>query len=79
MSQLQFTVGFRLRQKTCHVAVEADDALIAALKVKMSQPEAHIMYVRRQNRRGDARNPADPLHEGGKTLGDHPGKRAEAL
>jgi hypothetical protein len=43
--------------KSEHVIVDADDALIAALKVKAERPEALIMYVRRQNRRGDARNP----------------------
>ena len=37
--------------------VEAEDALIAALKVKTEHPEARIMYVRPQNRRGDARHP----------------------
>ena len=35
--------------------VDAEDALIAALKVKSKRPEALILYVRRQNRRGDAR------------------------
>jgi hypothetical protein len=37
--------------------VDAEDALIAALKVKAERPDAIITYVRRQNRRGDARNP----------------------
>jgi hypothetical protein len=36
--------------------VDAEDALIATLKVKAECPEALIMYGRRQNRRGDARN-----------------------
>ena len=53
----QFSVGIKLNEKADHVAVEAEDALIAALKVKMDRPEAIIMYVRRQNRRGDARHP----------------------
>jgi hypothetical protein len=41
--------------------VDADDGLIAALKVKMQRPEAEILYVRRANKRGDARNPARTL------------------
>ena len=33
------------------------DRDIAALKAKCEQPDALIMYVRPQNRRGDARHP----------------------
>jgi hypothetical protein len=54
---LQFAVGLKLKSKVEHVIVDAEDALIAALKVKAEHPAALIMYVRRQNRRGDARNP----------------------
>ena len=54
---LQFAVGLKLKSKSEHVIVDAEDALIAALKVKAERPEALIMYVRRQNRRGDTRNP----------------------
>jgi hypothetical protein len=54
---LQFAVGFKVEGKTRHVVVEADDALIAALKVKTQRPEALIAYVRRENRRGDTRHP----------------------
>jgi hypothetical protein len=32
--RLQFAVGFKLHGKSNHVIVEAEDALIAALKVK---------------------------------------------
>jgi len=32
--QLQFAVGFKLHDKASHVIVDAEDALIAALKVK---------------------------------------------
>ena len=53
---MQFAVGLKLKAKAEHVIVEAEDALVAALKVKAERPEALIMYVRRQNRRGDARN-----------------------
>jgi hypothetical protein len=56
-SLLQFAVGFNLHGKTGHVIVGAEDALIAALKVKMQRPEALIKYVRRRNKRGDTRHP----------------------
>ena len=32
---MQFAVGFKFQEKTGHVVVDAEDALIAALKVKM--------------------------------------------
>ena len=54
---MQFAVGLKLRSKSEHTIVDAEDALIAALKVKAERPEALIMYVRRQNRRGDTRHP----------------------
>jgi hypothetical protein len=47
--------------KADRVAVDAEDALIAALKVKTERPDATITYVRRQNRRGDARHPSHSL------------------
>ena len=60
---VQFTVGLKLKGKTDHVAVDAEDALIAALKVKTEHPEAIITYVRQQNRRGAARHPSHGLSE----------------
>jgi hypothetical protein len=54
---VQFAVGFKIQGKTGHVVVDAEDALIAALKVKMQRPEALIAYVRQQNKRGDTRHP----------------------
>jgi len=54
---MRFTVGLKLKAKSDHIAVEAEDALIAALKAKTQHPEARIMYVRPSNRRGDARHP----------------------
>jgi hypothetical protein len=54
---MQFTVGINTGGRTSHVSVEAEDALIAALKVKAENPSARITYVRRSNRRGDARHP----------------------
>ena len=58
---MRFTVGLKANAKTDHTVVDADDALIAALKVKMQRPEAEILYVRRANKRGDARHPAHTL------------------
>ena len=53
---MQFAVGIKRNGKTDHLFLEADDALIAALKVKLERPDAAIMYVRRTNKRGDARH-----------------------
>jgi hypothetical protein len=58
---VQFTVGIKLKGKIDHLAVDAEDALSAALKVKTEHPEAVITYVRQQNRRGDARHPSHLL------------------
>jgi hypothetical protein len=52
---MKFTVGLKHKGKVHHVVVDAEDALIAALKAKTGHSEAQIMYVRPQNRRGDAR------------------------
>jgi hypothetical protein len=60
---MQFTVGLKLKSKVSHVVVEAEDALIAALKVKVNRPNAVIMYARPKNRRGDTRHPSLPLAE----------------
>ena len=60
-SLLLFAVGLKLKGKSDHVVVDGEDALIAALKAKAQYPEALITYVRRQNRRGDARHPAQTL------------------
>ena len=54
---MQFTVGVKQNGKTEHFIVEAEDALIAALRSKIERPEALIMYLRPTNRRGDARHP----------------------
>ena len=60
----QFTVGLRVKASTDRIVVDAEDALIAALKVKAERPEATIMYVRRLNRRGDTRHPLHNLTGG---------------
>jgi hypothetical protein len=65
MALLQYAVGIRIKGKTDQVAVEAEDALIAALKAKMAHPEAAITYVRKRNARGDRRHPHPDLAEAG--------------
>ena len=54
---LEFTVGINIAGDRQSVTVSAEDALIAALKVKHETPRAMINYVRRRNRRGDRRHP----------------------
>jgi hypothetical protein len=54
---LRYVVGVRLRNKADQMTVDAEDALIAALKVKTAHPEAAITYVRKRNARGDRRHP----------------------
>jgi len=56
---MQFTVGFKVGEKTDHTVVDVEDDLIAASKVKMQRPNAEIMYVRRANR-GERGTPASP-------------------
>jgi hypothetical protein len=58
---MRYAVGMKLATKSQHIVLEAEDALVAALKVKSEKPDAMITYVRRQNRRGDARHPAQKL------------------
>ena len=43
-----YTVGLVAKGKADRVAVVAEDALIAALRVKAERPDATITYVRRQ-------------------------------
>jgi hypothetical protein len=43
---VQFAVGFKSGGKTGHVVVDAEDALIAALKVKAERPELQIVRPR---------------------------------
>lgn len=54
---MQYIVGLKLKGKSGHIAVLAEDALSAALKAKSQAPDSTILYVRRQNKRGDARRP----------------------
>jgi hypothetical protein len=52
-----YTVGLRLQTRAKALTIDAEDALLAALKIKLENPEAHITYVRKSNRRGDRRHP----------------------
>jgi hypothetical protein len=56
---MQYIVGLKLKGKSGHISVPAEDALSAALKAKSQAPDSTILYVRRQNKRGDARRPND--------------------
>jgi hypothetical protein len=56
-----YTVGLRLGTRTKVLTIEAEDALLAALKIKLENPEALITYVRKSNRRGDQRHPHEAL------------------
>jgi hypothetical protein len=53
----KFTVGLHVDGTRHSVTVTAEDALMAALKVKLEQPAAAINFVRRSNKRGDLRHP----------------------
>ncbi len=50
--------------KAGHMVVKAEDALIAALKVKHENPAAAITYVRKRNARGDRRHPGQRVPKG---------------
>ena len=56
-----YTVGLKLQTRTKALTIEAEDALLAALKIKLENPEALITYVRKANRRGDRRHPHEAL------------------
>ncbi len=56
-----YTVGLKLGTGAKALTIEAEDALLAALKIKLENPEALITYVRKLNRRGDRRHPHEAL------------------
>jgi hypothetical protein len=58
-----YIVGTMTEGKSAGVTVDAEDALIAALKVKQRHPTATITYVRKLNARGDRRHPHLELSE----------------
>jgi hypothetical protein len=59
----RYMVGTRTGSKATAIVIEADDALIAALKVKQQNPSAVITYVRKHNERGDRRHPHGMMAE----------------
>jgi len=58
-----YVVGLRQRTRAKAVTIDAENALIAALRAKHDNPEAAITYVRKSNRRGDRRHPHEGLSE----------------
>ena len=60
---VRFAVGLKVKEQSDHVVVDAEDALIAALKAKIERPDAEITYVS-ANKRGDARHPPHTLKKG---------------
>jgi hypothetical protein len=67
---MRYAVGIKIGSKADQMTVEAEDALIAALKAKTANPEAAITYVRKQNVRGDRRHPH------ASTIEENPAERA---
>jgi hypothetical protein len=59
----RYTVGLKFGNRNDALVVEAEDALVAALRAKSVNPEAMITYVRKSNRRGDCRHPHHSLAE----------------
>ena len=55
-----YIVGLKHRTQSKVLTIEGEDALMAALKAKLENPDALVTYVRKSNRRGDRRHP----HEG---------------
>jgi hypothetical protein len=58
-----YIVGLRQKTRSKVLTIDAEDALIAALRAKHDNPEAVITYVRKSNRRGDRRHPHEGLSE----------------
>lgn len=56
-----YTVGLKLKTGSRTLSIEAEDALIAALKSKLENPDAAVTYVRKSNQRGDRRHPHQGL------------------
>jgi hypothetical protein len=58
-----YVVGLRQKTRAKAVTIDAENALIAALRAKHNNPEAAITYVRKSSRRGDRRHPHEGLSE----------------
>lgn len=63
MNHDKYTMGLRYKTRSKVLTIEAEDALLAALKAKCENLEAAITYVRNSNRRGDCRHPHENLRE----------------
>lgn len=59
----RYMVGTREGRQSASLTVEAEDALVAALKVKHQNPAAMITYVRKTNARGDRRHPHPDVND----------------
>ena len=59
----EYTIGLTVQGRSQVLTIDAEDALIAALKAKHEYPEASITYVRKSNRRGDRRHPHGGLSQ----------------
>jgi hypothetical protein len=57
----EYIVGLRLGKRSEVLTIEAEDALIAALKAKYNHPEALISYVRKSNRRGSSQSASEGM------------------
>ena len=60
---ITYIVGLRQKARSRVLTIDAEDALIAALRAKHEHPEAVITYVRKSNRRGDYRHPHEELSQ----------------
>ncbi len=58
---IRYMVGMRIGRTSRGITVQAEDALVAARKAKLDNPEAMITYVRKSNDRGDKRHPHEEL------------------
>ena len=76
---LQYTVGMRIGRKSEQAAVEAEDALAAALKAKEAYPDAMITYVRKRNERGDVRHPHKRIGSDGSAVEVTPAEKIGPL
>jgi len=56
-----YMVGLKLQARNKVLTIDAEDALLAALKIKLENPEALITYVRKSNQRGDRRHPHEAM------------------
>jgi hypothetical protein len=56
-----YIVGLRHKTRSQVLTVEAEDALVAALRAELENSEALITYVRKSNRHGDYRHPHQGL------------------